>query len=89
MSGILKNNVDDAMQTAGGIREQLEELEQKEIYLAETTVLDGASNAVAYYQSLAAQIGEYRQVFEADARHIMETATALAGTDESHAARRV
>lgn len=89
MSGILKNNVDDAMQTAGGIRGQLEELEQKEIYLAETTALDGVSNAAAYYQSLAAQIGEYRQVFEADARHIMETATALAGTDESHAARRV
>lgn len=89
MGGVLKNNVDDAMQTAGGIRGQLEALEQKEIYLAQTTVLDGVSNAAAYYQSLAAQIGEYRQVFEADALHIMETATSLAATDESHASRRV
>lgn len=89
MEGILRSNVDDAQDTAGSIRGQIDALEQKEVYLAETVVLDGVSNAIAYYQQIAARIKEYQEVFEADALHVMETGMALDETDRRHAGERV
>lgn len=88
MGEILKSSVDDTAEISQGILGKIEELEQKEVYLAESVVLEGVSRAAEYYRQIAAYIRDYQAVFTADALHIQRIGVALDAVDRQESERR-
>lgn len=88
MGAVLKSSMDDAAETSQGILGKIEELEQGEIYLAETVVLEGVSKSAEYYRQIAAYIRGYQAVFTADALHIQRIGEAFDAVDRQEKEQR-